>query len=164
MKLFLASAVGLSLWIALAQVRGRQPRVGDNGPATKAEINDPQSIALDGSKTLYIVQGDGAFRRIDLKSGIITTVQTETPLEAINSLAMDSAANLIATEFTVDRVRRIDPASGSVTTVAGGKRIAFSGDGGPAIDAGLSFPDFVVTDTANNVYFADLGNSRIRRV
>jgi streptogramin lyase len=164
MKLFLASAVGLSLWIALAQVRVRQQRVGDNGPATKAEINDPQSIALDGTKTLYIVQGDGAVRRVDLKSGIITTVQTEISLEAISSLAMDSAGNLIATEFTVDRVRRIDPASGSVTTVAGAKRIAFSGDGGPAIDAGLSSPDFVLTDAANNVYFADLGNSRIRRV
>ena len=52
----------------------------------------------------------GAIRRVDLKSGTITTVQTKTPLEAINSLAVDTAGNLIATEFTVDRVRRIDRA------------------------------------------------------
>jgi hypothetical protein len=58
-KPFLASAAVLSLSIALARVRQRQPRVGDNGPATKAEINDPIAIALDGSKTLYIVQYDG---------------------------------------------------------------------------------------------------------
>ncbi len=163
MKLLLASAALLFLWIAFAQVSERQPHVGDNGPATKAEINDPQAIALDGSKTLYIVQ-EGAIRRVDLKSGIITTVQTKTPLEAIDSLTVDSAGNLIATEFTVDRVRRIDPASGSVTTIAGGIRLKFSGDGGPAIDAGLNRPGFVTTDTADNVYFADIGNSRIRRV
>jgi len=163
-KLLLASTAVLSLWIALAQVRERQRPVGDNGPATKAEVNEPEEIALDGSKTLYILQDDGAIRRVDLKSGIITTVRTKTPLDAFGGLAVDSFGNLIATEFAVDRVRRIDPASGSVTTIAGGKRLAFSGDGGPAIEAGLSGPHFVITDAANNVYFVDMGNNRIRHV
>lgn len=164
MRLFLASAVVLSLGIALAQVRGRQPRVGDNGPATKAEINDPEAIALDGSKTLYIVELDGAIRRVDLKSGIITTVQIKTPRELIGGLAVDSFGHLIATESELDRLCRIDPVSGSVTTIAGGKEHAFSGDGGPAIDAGLDLPDFVITDAANNVYFVDIQNNRVRRI
>jgi streptogramin lyase len=147
------------LWIAFAQT----PRAGDNGPATKAEINDPEAIAVDGSKTLYIAE-NGAIRRVDLKNGSITTVQSKTPLGGINSLALDTAGNLIATEHTGDRVLRIDPTSGSVTTIAGGKRNEFSGDGGPAIDAGLSGAKSVTTDAANNIYLVDFYNSRIRRV
>src|SRR5580698_5672011 len=108
MKLLLASTAVLSLWIALAQVRERQRPVGDNGPATKAEVNEPEEIALDGSKTLYILQDDGAIRRVDLKSGIITTVRTKTPLDAFGGLAVDSAGNLIATEFAVDSLRRME--------------------------------------------------------
>lgn len=77
---------------------------------------------------------------------------------------MDSFGHLIATEPDLNRLCRIDPASGSVTTIAGGKEPEFSGDGGPAIDAGLNMPDFVITDAANNVYFIDIQNNRIRRV
>jgi DNA-binding beta-propeller fold protein YncE len=154
-KLF---AAVLFIWIA--QIR--QPAADNRWPATKAEINDPTAIAVNGS-TLYFAE-ERAFRRVDLKSGSITAVHTKTPLEAISCLAVDSSGKLIATEFIVDRVRRIDPTDGSVTTIAGGKRLAFSGDGGPAISAGLSRPEFVTTDATNNIYIADMGNSRIRRV
>jgi hypothetical protein len=165
LKQLLAVGALLSLWIGFAQVDRQPIRVGDNGLATKAEIDDPEAIALDGSKTLYIAEGtNDVIRRVDLKSGIVTTLQTKTKLEAINSLVVDTTGNLIVTEFTADRVRRIDPASGSVTTIAGGTRLEFSGDGGPATSAGLSSPEFVATDAANNVYIADMGNSRIRRV
>jgi len=165
MRRFLALACAMSLLAAYAQVEQRPqiPRADDHGPATKAEVNDPEAIAIDGSQTLYIAE-DGAIRRVDLKSGIITTVQTRTRLEPIDSLAVDSAGNLIAAEYTKDRVRRIDPTSGAVTTIAGGKSGEFSGDGGPAIDAGLSGPNFVTTDAANNLYIVDFFNSRIRRV
>ncbi len=165
MKILRAFAAALFVWMAFAQVEERQPtkRPGDDGPATKGEINDPGAIAVDGSRTLYIAESD-VIRRVDLKSSIITTVQTKTRLEAISSLAVDTAGNLIASEFTVDRVRRIDPISGSVTTIAGGGESRFSGEGGSAIRAGLSRPESVITDARNNIYFADMGNSRIRRV
>ena len=166
MKLFAAVAALLSLWIVFAQVENRDTvaRVGDHGLATKAAINDPQAIALDGSQALYIAENTNVIRRVDLKSGIITTIHTKPKLEAIISLVVDTTGHLIAAEFTVDRVSRIDPISGSVTTVAGGRRLAFSGDGGPAIHAGLNRPEFVTTDASDNVYIADMGNSRIRRV
>ena len=107
MRLLPASAALLLLCGAFAQVEDRRPTrlPGDNGPATKAEINDPQAIAVDGSKALYIVE-EGGIRRVNLKTGVITTVQTKTRLEVINSLAVDTNGNLIAGEFTVDRVRR----------------------------------------------------------
>jgi sugar lactone lactonase YvrE len=162
-KLVAAFTALLSLWIAFAQVNQPTPRVGDGGPATRAEINDPYAIAVDGSKTLYIAETD-VIRCVDLKSGVISTLRIGMRLEAIAGLAVDAAGNLLATEFTVDRVRRIDPRSGLVTTIAGNKSFEFSGDRGPAINAGLSQPYFATADAANNIYIADMGNSRIRRV
>jgi DNA-binding beta-propeller fold protein YncE len=159
----------LSVFAALAclitafgqsEARRPTPRTGDHLPATQAEINDPLAIAVDGSQTLYIAEITAFIRRVDLKSGIITTVKTKARLTAINSVAVDTNGNLIATEFTEDRVRRIDPPSGSVTTIAGGRRREFSGDGGPAINAGLNQPSFVTIDTAHNIYIADTGNGR----
>jgi DNA-binding beta-propeller fold protein YncE len=138
--------------------------IGDKSPATKVEINDPNAIALDGSWALYIAENSNVIQRLDLKSGIISGLKTRTKLEAIDSLAVDIAGNLIATEFTVDRVIKIDPTTGSVSTIAGATTHEFSGDGGPAVNAGLSRPTHVTIDADNNIYFVDMGHNRIRRV
>src|SRR5689334_2793447 len=90
-------------------------RPGDNGPAIKAQIREPAAVAVDGSHTLYVVEtletkrAETVVRRVDLSTGIITTVRTNRKLAAINSLALDSGGNLIATEYTDDRVCRVDP-------------------------------------------------------
>jgi DNA-binding beta-propeller fold protein YncE len=160
---FPAIAAFLFLWFALGvQERKPTPSAGENRQATSAEINDPMAIAVDGS-TLYVAEFLGAIRRIDLKSGIITSVPLKTRL-SIDSLVVSNDGNLIATEYTVGRLCRIDPQSGSLTTIAGGKRFGFSGDGGPAINAELGRPSFVAIDAANNLFIADEGNMRIRRV
>ena len=166
MRLLLAPVVVLFLWIAFAQKETRQANagVGDNGLATNAELNAPLAIAVDGSQTLYIAEFLGVIRRVDLKTGIITTLHTSTKLELMTSLAVDTAGNLLAAEHVVDRVRRINPTTGSVTTIAGGRRLQFGGDGGPALDAGLSSPHYVVTDANDNLYIVDLGDRRVRRV
>jgi len=139
-------------------------RPGDSGPAVKAELSDPQALAVDRTGTLYIAENKVFIRRVDLRTGIITTLQTKRRLEEITSLSVDRKGNLLATEYESDRVIKIDPTDGSVTTIAGGGRFGFSGDGGPAKDAGLSRPESVTTDTADNIYFADLDHNRIRRV
>jgi DNA-binding beta-propeller fold protein YncE len=154
----------LSTMFVRGEHRQLTRRAGDQGPATRAEINDPTAIAVDGSKTLYIVENGNVIRRVDLRTGIITTLQTKSRLEAISSLVIDTAGNLIAVEFTMDRVRRIDPRAGYVTTVAGGRKLAFSGDDGPAVNAGLNQTRDVAIDGLNNLYLADMGNGRIRRV
>jgi streptogramin lyase len=120
------------------------------------------AIAVEGS-TLYVAEFLGAIRRIDLKSGIITTIPAKRRL-SIDSLVVGRDGNLIATEYSVGRVCKIDPIDGSLTTIAGGNKFGFSGDGGPAIDAELGRPSFVAIDPANNLYIADEGNMRIRRV
>jgi sugar lactone lactonase YvrE len=138
--------------------------VGDGGTAVKASINGPMAIAVDGTRFLYVVEWFGNFiRRVDLSTGLISTISTKVKLEAINNVAVDSAGDLIVTEFTANRVRKIHPQDGSVTSVAGHGEMRFSGDGGPAKIAGLS-ANSITLDGAGNLYIVDAGNNRIRRV
>src|ERR1035438_2261448 len=156
----------LSLWLVFAQKADRKPipYPGEGKQATESEINDPHAIAVDGS-ILYIAESAGAIRRVDLRSGIIHTIPIKRRL-LIDSLAVDREGALYASAFTEDLVCGIDPRTGSITTVAGGggKKFHFSGDGGPATEAELSRPSSVLIDAAGNLYIADTGNFRIRRV
>ena len=165
MKLLAALASLFFLEVALSQgdVHKAAQRVGDNGLAIRAEIEDPVGVAVEDSQTLYIAEHDNVIRRVDLKSGIITTLKTTSELDSIGSLALDSAGNLIAVEFAANRIVSIDK-SGVVSTIAGNGTFVFSGDGGPAINAGLNYPSQITLDATNNVYIADGGNGRVRRV
>jgi sugar lactone lactonase YvrE len=81
-------------------------------------------------------------------------------------LALDRHGNLYVADYTHHRVRRVNPA-GIISTLAGRATVpggTFSGDGGPAVNAELSTPGAVAVDRAGNVYIADIGNARIRRV
>ena len=78
-------------------------------------------------------------------------------------LVMDSAGNLYIADMGNSVIRRIS-SQGVVTTVAGNGTAGFSGDGGAAASAQLSFPASVAVDTSGNVYIADIGNQRIREV
>jgi trimeric autotransporter adhesin len=164
--LFLALSV---VGIVQAQDRKAQPilRVGDGGPAVNAEINGPSGLAVYGDKYLYVIEeagGGNLIRRVDLKSGIISTLQLAEHLEAIDSLTLSSTGDLIVTEFTAERVKRIHPSDGSVTVVAGVGRIGFGGDGGPAVSAQMSRPTGTAFDANGNLFIVDMGNDRIRRV
>jgi sugar lactone lactonase YvrE len=61
-------------------------------------------------------------------------------------------------------VRRIDAQTKAITTVAGNGSSGYSGDGGPATNAQLSSPHSIALDDVGNLYIADIGNHRIRRV
>jgi uncharacterized protein (TIGR03437 family) len=75
----------------------------------------------------------------------------------------DAAGNIYVADAGNNRVRRID-VFGNITTVAGNGAAGFSGDGGPATQAQLQQPYGITVDTAGNLYIADLGNNRIRKV
>jgi len=77
--------------------------------------------------------------------------------------ALDKGGDLYIADSDNNRIRKVDP-SGIITTIAGTGTVAFSGDGGPAIAAALHSPNGVAVDTAGNVYIADSGNNRIRKV
>ncbi len=147
------------------------------GPAVRASLNHPNGVAVDGSGNLYIaVSGQNRIHRVD-GSGIITTVAgtgergfsgdggpaVEARLDSPDSVAFDGAGNLYIAEYWNHRIRRVD-GSGIITTVAGIGKSGYSGDGGLAVEASLWHPEGVAVDERGNLYIADRGNQRIRRV
>ncbi len=85
-------------------------------------------------------------------------------LQYPTGLAIDASGRLYVAERAADRVRRIDPATGAIETIAGLGVRGYSGDGGPATRAMLNAPTDVAIDAAGNVVISDTGNERIRRV
>jgi sugar lactone lactonase YvrE len=147
---------------------------GDGGPAASANLNNPQGVALDAMGKLYI--GDASnnrIRRVD-PYGIITTVAgtgssgysgdggavTNANLSNPQGVALDAMGNLYVADASNNRIRRVDT-SGIIATVAGG---GGGGDGGAATSARLIAPHSVALDGAGNLYIADSGNHRIRKV
>lgn len=84
-------------------------------------------------------------------------------LGALQGVAVDGAGNVYFSDTDHHRVRRVD-AAGIISTVAGTGAAGFGGDGGAAISAQLNLPYGLAVDAAGNLYVADLGNERIRRI
>lgn len=88
---------------------------------------------------------------------------TSALLGNIQGVAVDRSGNLYISDTDNHRVRKIDT-SGVITLVAGTGTAGFGGDGGPAAKASLNLPYGLVVDAAGNIYVADLGNNRVRRI
>jgi len=152
---------------------------GDGGLATEALLGGPSGIALDQNGNLVFGERRGnRVRRVDLKTGIITTIAgtgvkgfsgdggpaREAELGGIEHIAFDSKWNLYLGDRGNARVRRIDGRTGIITTLAGNGIRGYSGDGGPATEASITNPYGLTVDSRDNVYIADTENQRIRRV
>ncbi len=150
---------------------------GDGGAATAAEIDRPTGVAIDAAGNLFIAdQANDRIRKVDA-SGIITTVigngvsgfsgdgglATAAQIDGPVNLEFDAMDNLFIAEVTNNRIRKVD-SNGNITTVAGNGTGGFSGDGGVAIAAELNSPVDIAIDAANNLFIADGGNNRIRRL
>ena len=152
--------------------------VGDGGLATSADLRFPSDVAVDSAGNLYIADsGNFRIRRVD-PMGTITTIAgtgeagfsgdgglaVAAELGYLLAVSADDAGNVyIISETNDHRVRRVDP-SGIITTVAGTGKAGFSGDGGRGGSAQLNGPRSVAADGAGNLYIADTGNNRVRRV
>jgi sugar lactone lactonase YvrE len=168
---------------------------GDGGPAIQAELNLPQGIALDGSDNLFIADTDNnVIRRVDHKTGIITTVAgggkcgsissyrycgdgglaTSAELSSPGGIAVDGNGNLYIADTGNNAIRRVDATTNVITSVAGVQycyatyecigRDGSSGDGGAATAAELGEPGGVAIDVAGDIFIADTGNSKIREI
>jgi uncharacterized protein (TIGR03437 family) len=150
---------------------------GDGKAAVNAQLNSPGGIAVDVAGNIYIADtGNQRIRRID-PNGVITTVAgTGTAqysgdgapgvLAALNTpsgLAVDSSANLYLADTGNHAVRKLG-ADGNISTVAGNGTHGFSGDGGSPASALLDSPSSVAVDRDGNLFVADAGNHRIRRI
>src|SRR5262249_22181782 len=89
---------------------------------------------------------------------------TEAQLYLPRRMAVDNQGNLFIADLFNSRIRKVGP-DGVISTIAGnGKGSGFGGDGGPAIAAQLFVPSGVAVDELGNLFIADEGNSRIRKV
>ena len=79
-------------------------------------------------------------------------------------IGFDPAGNLYFSDTFNHRIRRVDAASGIVTTVAGRGEAGYSGDGGPAVEARLNEPYGIAVDRSGNIYVADRHNHSVRRI
>jgi sugar lactone lactonase YvrE len=150
---------------------------GDGGPATAAEINTPFGLAVDRTGNVYF--SDIYTRRVRKinAAGIISTFAgngvlgssgdggpaTAASLWAPTSLAADTSGNIYICDYSANVVRKVNTA-GVISTFAGIGASGFSGDGGPAVAAWLSSPNWVSAGRSGNVYISEMGNKRIRKV
>lgn len=150
---------------------------GDGGFATLAELNYPAGITLDGLGNLYIADRINHLIRKVNSSGIITTVAgndtagyngdtglaTLAKLNYPSDVAVDAAGNIYISDYGNNRIRKVNT-SGFISTIAGTGALGYSGDGGLATAAQIDIPEGVAIDALGNIYIADCGNQRIRKV
>ncbi len=153
---------------------------GDDGLATAAQINLPFGVELGPDGQLYFCDtGNHVIRRIDRSTGIITTVAGQGGMSGYSGdggpavaaqlfepyeIRFDKAGNLFVVEMMNHIVRRVDAASGLISTVVGCGRKGFAGDDGPAIEAELHRPHSIAIDAVGDLFICDIGNHRVRRV
>ena len=150
--------------------------LGDGGPATSARLRNATGVAVDGQRNIYIADGQDYRVRKVSRSGTITTFAgtgkagftgdggpaTSAQLDAYG-VAVDGQGNVYIAGSESHRVRKVGP-GGTIRTFAGTGKAGSSGGGGPAVAAQLNFPYGVAADAHGNVYIADYGNRRVRKV
>lgn len=152
---------------------------GDGGPATSAELNFPDGVALDTNGNLYIGDArNNRIREVALSSGTITTVAgngapgysgdgslaTNAELDFPSRPFVDAAGNIYIADYQNNRVRKVNVTTGIVTTIVGTGVAGYAGDGGSATSAELNGPLSVAVDSSGVLYIADVNNERIRAV
>jgi streptogramin lyase len=148
----------------------------DGLPATSAVLS-PSAIAVDGTGNLYIADAFlSRIRMVSVATGIITTIAgngasgfsgdggpaTAAGFYSPQGIAVDAAGNVFVSD--ISRIRKISASTGIISTVVGSATSGFSGDGGPALSGTLSGPKGIAVDAAGNLFIADTGNHRIRKV
>ena len=152
---------------------------GDGGPASKAQLRQPHSIAFDAAGNLLICDiMNQRVRIVDMKSGTISTFAGTgdkgvtpdeaplegTPLNGPRSIDTDPAGNIYLVLREGNAVFRIDPRAKRLARIAGTGQTGFTGDGGPALTATFNGPKGIYYAPDQSLYVVDTENHAIRRV
>jgi sugar lactone lactonase YvrE len=169
--------VNASGFITTVAGNGTHGPINDGGDAKSASLCEPHSIAVNPvDDTLYIADTyNYRIRKVD-GAGIISTVAgngtigssgdggpaTSASLGIVSCIRFDAAGNLYILDSSNNKVRKVD-AAGTISTWAGTGALGFSGDGGDALSAAMSFP-IAAGFGPGGLFVSDIGNNRIRRI
>jgi uncharacterized protein (TIGR03437 family) len=149
---------------------------GDGGKANQGQLNFPTDVAVDSSGNVFIADYGNYLIREVTTDGILHTYAgnktaafsgdggdpTAAALNQPFGVAVDSSGNVYISEFGDSRIRKIS--GGKISTIAGNGTFGFGGDGSAATSAQLNVPHGLCVDSGGNVYVADFGNNRIRKI
>ena len=171
--------VSASTGVITTVAGGGSSGLGDDGPATAAQLYGPTGVALDASGNIYIADMYGnRIREVSASTGIITTVAgngyegysgddgpaTAAELVYPMGVAVDASGNIYIADYHNNCIREVSASTGIITTVAGNGVWAYGGDGGPATAAQVWCPADVAVDASGNIYIAEQTDARIREV
>ena len=168
-------------WVITTAVgTGERGFGGDGRPAERALLNGPFDVGFDPDGNLYFSDTfNHRIRRVDARTGNITTCAgsgeagysgnggpaTQARFNEPYGIAVDKAGHVYVADRHNHCVRRIDSASGVITTLAGNGSAGFSGDGGPGPQAGMVEPNGLALDpTQRRLFVADVADHRVRVV
>jgi sugar lactone lactonase YvrE len=148
-----------------------------DGTGTNASFTNPFGVAVDSVGNVYVTDGTNHRIRKITPEGVVTTLAgslsntsgstdgtgTNASFSNPQGVAVDSAGNVYVGEYNNYRIRKITPA-GVVTTFAGSLSNTPGSANGTGTNATFSTPTGLAVDSAGNVYVADQGNQRIRRI
>ena len=145
--------------------------------AAEASLAGPSGLAVGPDGALYIADTfNGRIRGVDPTTGMITVVgdgdyRYQGPTEGSSGslsrpsgIALDPDGNLVITDSDNHLVRRWERATGRIDRIAGTGEASGRGDGGPALEAGLSYPFGIVVDANGRLLVADTFNHRVREI
>jgi streptogramin lyase len=153
---------------------------GENVPARQATMSCPHSAAVAANGDLYIADSaNDVIRKVDHASGMMTTVAGEggksgddgdggpasaAHLQGPKGIVFDANWNLLVADSGNDRIRRIDAATGVITTIAGTGETGVTGNGGPATEATLSEPRTLAVAPDGSIFFTEPKENIVRRI
>src|SRR5215468_7985498 len=158
---------------------GTKGYAGDGGPALQTLLSEPFMCAFDAQGHLYVAEATNhCVRRIDRVTGVITTVAgtgvlgysgdggpaTRATLNQPYSLQIDANGDIYIVDRLNAAIRKVNAATGIITTVAGTGTPGYSGDGGPGPQAQLREPNDCFLDGRGGLLIADIQDQRIRRL
>jgi streptogramin lyase len=170
--------------ITLYAGNGKKDYAGDGKHALDASLREPNDCVLDGKGGLLIADvGDWRIRRVDMKTGTITTFAgtgkptnkvarteigdggpaTKAVIVGARAVCVDGAGNTYICEREGNAIRKVD-AKGTITTIAGTGAAGYEGDGGPAAKATFRGPKGIRCDRQGNIYVVDTENHAIRKI
>ena len=150
---------------------------GDGGLAIDAALSSPFGVAVDSAGNVYIADFNNVRIRKMTPNGTITTVAgtgvagfsgdggpaVNAMLNRPSKVSVDAVGNFYVVDSGNSRIRKVTP-DGTITTVAGNGTAGEDGDGGPAVDASLNYPEDVTVNAAGDLFIADGDGNTVREV